>query len=94
MQVSFQVTINKFHTETYLNLLFVLKTCKQQSPDLLPFALFLAAREPAFFSPLPVPAFGSSSGGTWSVIRATRRFSPPVSFMSWIKHFLTHMNYN
>jgi hypothetical protein len=46
----------------------------------------LAARDPAFFSPFPVPALGSSSGGTWSVISATRRFNPPVSFTNYTQH--------
>jgi hypothetical protein len=51
-------------------------------------ALFLAALDPAFsFPPFPPAALASSSGGGWSVIRATSFFSVPVSFTIWNIHF-------
>jgi hypothetical protein len=51
-------------------------------------ALFLAALDPAFsFPPFPPATLASSSGGGWSVIRATSFFSVPVSFTIWNIHF-------
>lgn len=57
MQVSFQVTINKFHTETYLNLLFVFKNMQTTITWLTSLCTLLGGPRPSLLLPLACPSF-------------------------------------
>lgn len=57
MQVSFQVTINKFHTETYLNLLFVFKNMQTTITWLTSLCTLLGGPRPCLLLPLACPSF-------------------------------------